>query len=127
MEKRFYWGTGILALLLILSILGAVCMKSIHHPGEEDLQAAAELALTENVSEAIALAEKARENWNRWRPFTAALADHTPMDETENRFAEMEVFAAAEESVHFSACCLELSNMLKAMYDAHCFTLWNIL
>ena len=127
MERRFYLGLGILIALLILGILSAAVMKFLHIPGAEALQTASVLALQGDSEKAITIAQDTKHNWERWRSLTASFADHSPIDDTENLFAEMEVFAAAGENVHFAACCRELSNMLEAMYEAHSFTLWNLL
>lgn len=127
MEKRFYLGIGLLALLLVISVLACFGMKAIHQPAEQALAQAAELALAGDMEQAVKLAQQSRSRWEHYRSCTASVADHSPMDDTENLFAEMEVYAAAGESAHFAACCLQLSNMAKAMYDAHSFTLWNLL
>ena len=127
MERRFYWGVVLLAVLLSLGIGSWLGMKAIHEPSEKELLQAAQLGLSGNLEQAIPLAERSYQRWQRYRCVTASVADHAPMDDTENLFAEVRVYAAAGEEEHFAACCQQLSNMTKAMYDAHCFTLWNLL
>ena len=127
MEKRFYLGLGVLLLLLAVSVAAWLGMQAIHQPEEQFLARASDLALAGDMEQAVPLAEAARSRWERYRCVTASVADHSPMDDTENLFAEMAVYAAAGEDAHFAACCLQLSNMAKAMYDAHSFTLWNLL
>ena len=127
MEKHFYFGLGLLILLLILGLLAWTGMAAAHEPSAALLEKASGLALSGDMQTATALGRQAKSRWERYRSFTASLADHAPMDDVEKLFAEMEVYAAAGESAHFAACCLQLSNMERAMYDAHSLTGWNLL
>ena len=127
MEKRFYLGLGILLVLLALGIGAAAGMKAVHQPVEDLLDRAARLALDENLEEALPLAQRAYERWEQCHSFTASLADHTPMDDTDTLFQELLVYGQMEEIPHFAACCRELVVMVEAMYDAHAFSLKNLL
>ncbi len=46
---------------------------------------------------------QAREAWGRSRHLGACFADHTPMEEIDALFAEVEVYAAAREETDFAA------------------------
>ena len=127
MERRFLLGLATLVLVLIFAVGAAIGMKAIHRPGEEALTQAADLALTEDMEQAIPLAREAYDRWQKYRSITAAFADHNPMDDTERLFRQMLVYAQAGEAPHFAACCSELSAMLKAIYETHGFSLKNIL
>ena len=127
MERRFALGIAILALALALVVGTSVGMKAIHNPGEIALEKAAGLAVNGQMEQAIPLAREAYSRWQKYRNVTAAFADHTPMDDTERLFREMLVYAQTQEAPHFAACCLQLSVMLKATYEAHGFSLRNIL
>ena len=127
METRFYLGLVILLVLLGLGIGTAMGMKTIHQPVEDLLRQAADLALEENLEEALPLARKAYAKWEKTHSITASLADHTPMDDTDTLFQEMLVYGQMEEIPHFAACCRELTVMIEAMYDAHAFSLKNLL
>ena len=127
MERRFLLGLAILLLVLAFAIGAAIGMKAIHRPGEIALTQAAQLALSEDMDQAIPLAQEAYARWQKYRSITAAFADHTPMDDTERLFREMLVYAEADEAPHFAACCTQLSAMLKATYETHGFSLKNIL
>lgn len=126
MERRFILGLAILILVLVFAVGAAIGMKAIHAPGEIALQKAAQLALADDLEHAISLAQESYRRWQRFQGITAAFADHTPMDDTERLFQEMLVYAEAEEAPHFAACCAQLSAMLKAIYEAHSFSLKNI-
>lgn len=127
MEKRFYLGCAILVVLLGLGIGAALGMKAIHRPVEDLLSQAAELAMAENMDTALPLAQKAYDRWQKRHSLTASLADHSPMDDTDTLFQEMLVYGELGEIPHFAACCRELTFMVEAMYDAHAFSLKNLL
>jgi hypothetical protein len=98
-----------------------------HLPTGELLRQAAEKALADDLDGAIPLGTAAKKRWEQRWFFTAAIADHGPMDEVDALFAEMEIYAATGEAPHFAACCRELSQRLEAMADAHRFSWWNVL
>lgn len=127
MERRFVLGIVLLLVVLIFAICTGVGMKVIHKPGETALNRAAQLALEDNMEQAIPLAKEAYNRWQTYRNLTAAFADHSPMDDTERLFKEMLVYADTGETPHFAACCSQLSAMLRAFYETHSFSLKNIL
>lgn len=127
MERRFILGIVLLVLALALCVSTTLGMKAIHAPAETALTEAARLALDGQMDAAVPLSTEAYNRWQKYRSLTAAFADHNPMDDTERLFREMLVYAKTEEIPHFAACCSELSAMLKAMYEAHEFSLKNIL
>ena len=127
MEKRFYLGIAILCVLLAMAIGVAAGMKGIHNPVETLLSDAADLAMANKLEEAVPLAQKAYARWQRFHSLTASFADHSPMDDTDILFQEMLVYGQMEEGPHFAACCRELVVMTQAMYDAHAFSLKNLL
>ena len=127
MEKRFYLGVVILAALLAISIGTAIVMTFIHQAVAQDLQDAAQLALENNLEEALPLANGAYDRWEQYHAVTASFADHSPMDDTDTLFQEMLVYGKTGEVPHFAACCRELAVMAEAMYDAHVFSLKNLL
>ncbi len=127
MEKRFYLGILILLVLLALGIGTTAGMRAIHKPMAVLLADAADHALNDRWEQALPLAQNAYRNWQRFRNITASFADHSPMDDTDTLFQEMLVYSQAGEVPHFAACCRELVVMVEAMYDAHIFSLKNLL
>lgn len=127
MEKRFYLGLAILALILAATIGVSMGMKAMHEPVQQLLTQAADLAAEENLEQALPLAQKAYNRWQRYHSLTASFADHSPMDDTDTLFEEMLVYGQMAEVPHFIACCRELAVMTEAMYDAHAFSLKNLL
>ncbi len=127
MEHRFYLGICLLAVFLILGVFVAFSMDAAAAPIAQQLEQASQDALSGDMEKSIALAESAKNGWyDHWKCF-AMVADHSPMDEIDGLFSEMEVYARSADSVHFSACCAQLSELVEAMADAHRFTWWNLL
>ena len=127
MGQRFWLGVGLLVVLLAASLFATWGMEAIHKPAEQGMAAAAEAALAGDFPGAVAAANRVYDRWQTYRNCTAAFADHAPMDDVEALFAEMQVYAQAEEVPHFAACCNQLRTLLKAMSDAHTPTWWNFL
>ena len=126
MEKRFYFGVGLLVLFLILGIVAAAATDSASAPIARQLEEAAREAVAGDVEKSIALAQSAKQNWQGvWKPF-ATVADHSPMDEIDGLFAELEIYAQAKDAVHLAACCAQLAELVEAMAEAHRPAWWNL-
>ncbi len=125
--RRLWLGLGILAVLLALCIGVTVSMEGIHNPIAEDLLQAAEAAQAGDWNTANALAASARTRWKKYWCFTAAVADHTPMDELDGLFAELEIYGQEQEMPHFAATCAHLHQLSRAMADSHTPSWWNLI
>ncbi len=125
--KRGWLGVGFLAVFLLAGILISVVMKDAHMPTQELLQQAADATLAGDFDRAVELGMEAKDRWERGWNGTAIVADHSPMDDIDALFAEMEIYAKTEEEPHFAACCQELAQRLQAMAEAHRFSWWNVL
>ena len=124
---RGWFGLGLLVLFLILGFVATMVMDNAHLPTEQLLAQAAEKALDGDFEGAVALGFEAKSRWERHWNGTATVADHSPMDDVDALFAEMDIYAATEEKPHFAAVCKELSQRIHAMAEAHRFSWWNIL
>ncbi len=120
-------GAGILAVFLILGILLSAAADKICLPTEELLEQAAERTLSGDFDGGIALGKEAQSQWQKQWNIIAAMADHEPMDEVDALFAEMEVYARADEQPHFAACCKQLARRIRSFADVHRFIWWNVL
>lgn len=127
MERRFWLGVGLLAVVLAVSLWVMVGMARLHEPVSDALDRAAQEALTGDWEAGVSLALQAKNTWETSWFGTASAADHSPMDEIDGLFAEMQVFAKTQEDVHFAACCAQLASLIRAMSDAHNLTWWNLL
>lgn len=127
MGGRFWLGVTILALFLVLGVVVTFATQSVQAPAAKALQTASQEALSGNFEKAVAEANSAYRRWLTYRNFTASVADHGPMDDVETLFAEMQVYAQAQEVPHFAACCAQLQVLLKAVAEAHSPAWWNFL
>ena len=125
--KRFLLGLGLLVLFLALGLVVSMAMDSAHLEIAEDLETASSLVLEESFSQGWALAKKAQLRWKDCWKWTAAVADHAPMDEIDGLFAQLTAFETEEEKVHYAAICSQLAKLVQAMAQAHSFSLENIL
>ncbi len=125
--RRLVMGIGILALLLTLSAGVAWTMDRIHSPVAQRLHQAAQAADREDWAQAQQLITAAKERWEQYWHFTAAVADHTPMDDLDGLWGELEVYLQHREQPHFSATCRHLAQLAEAMADSQLPTWWNII
>ena len=125
--KRFFLGLLILTMLLCGSLLIHRSLHYIHAPIADDLEQAAHAALREDWGKALSFARRASDRWHQFHRFTAAFADHTPMDELDQLFAQLPFFAHQRENPHFSALCQDLSTLARAMAESQRLSWWNLL
>ena len=124
---RGWLGAAVLVVFLILGIVIAGAMDKAHLPTGELLTQAAEMTLNGEFEKGVALGMEAKTQWEKKWSGTAAVADHSPMDEVDALFAEMEIYARTGEEPHFAACCKELAQRVRSVADAHRFSWWNLL
>ena len=125
--KRLYLGIAILFILLALGSSVSWGIHGIHEPIHAQLQQAHTAALDADWTLAQRLSLEAQQRWLRWQHFTAAFADHAPMDEIDSLFAQLTVYAQAKDIPHFCALCAELAQLTHAMSESHSPTWWNLL
>lgn len=125
--RRFWIGVILLAVLLAAGLWTSRAMDRIHTPIGTLLDGAAEAAQQEDWSRAELLATQARDAWAQSRHTVAALADHTPMDELDGLFAQLPIFLRQRDTAHFAVTCAELSQLARAMGEAHAPDWWNLL
>ena len=85
--KHFWVGSGILGILLGLSLWSAAVLEKIHTPLQQDLEAAAESVMAADWETAQALASRAEVRWQKERNKIAALASHNTMEEIDHILA----------------------------------------
>ena len=112
--KRSWIGFVLLLVLLAGGIAATWGMAKCHEPIARDLENAAKTALQGDMAQGEVLMLQAREAWGRSRHLGACFADHTPMEEIDALFAEVEVYAAAREETDFAAGCAALSRKVEA-------------
>ena len=125
--KRSLFGFILLVVLLLLSLGVTALMARLHEPIAMDLAQAAERISGGDWAGAVALAEKARRAWEQVEPLSACFADHGPMEEINQEFAQLEVYGFSREPMAFAAACGSLAEKVQAMSDAHGLHWRNIL
>ncbi len=124
---KLWLGIGILAVFLALGLGISFAMDHTHNTIAATLDAAAESALTGDLSTGEQQALTAKANWEKSWHASATVADHAPMDEIDGLFAQLSVYSRAGNMVDFAACCTRISMLVRAMSEAHSLTWWNLL
>ena len=122
MGKHFWWGCGLLALLLAFTWTVGIQMERTHQMPQQLLTQAQEAPM----GQATQMLAQAQKLWQRQEYWVSAVADHTPMEQIRALFAEAVIFGQAGEEVHFSTVCAHLASLLQDMSDAHQLTLQNL-
>lgn len=125
--KRLIIGTAVLLALLCLGLTVSISMVRIHTPIAADLRSASDAALDGSWTDAQALADRAHTRWQSYRELTAAFADHSPMDELDGLFAQLDTYEVSENKIAFSATCAQLAQLAEAMADSHRLRWWTLL
>lgn len=120
-------GAWLLVGLLVLGALSSWAMVRFSEPIGEAMSQAAEAALEEDWETAESLAGQARERWEKYWNYCAALADHEPMENINGLFAQLEIYAQSRDPQNFAAVCAQLSEDTKAIGEAHSLKWWNLL
>ena len=125
--KRIWLGIGLLAGLLAMGLLVTEHMEDTHLAVSRELERASRLALAEDWTGAERAMGKARGLWEKKRHFTAAFADHEPMDGIDALFAELKIYAAARDGEAYGAGAANLARQLEALGSSHSLNWWNLL
>ena len=124
---RGWIGAGLLAALLVTGLLVTGIMGKAHSDISEELELAARFAMARDWEEAAEEAEDAYEEWQEKWHFSAAFADHEPMEEIDALFAQLLPYLRSRDAVSFAAACRELARQVEAIGDAHGLNWWNLL
>ena len=125
--KRLWLGISLLTLFLTTSLLIGCAMDRTHLEIAEKLQNAAELVLQDHAALGKEQAQSAKAQWEKSWSWTAAVADHAPMDEIDGLFAQLKAYENPEDKTHYAATCLQLVKLVEAVAEAHRLSLQNLL
>lgn len=125
--KRLWIGVGLLVFFLVMGILLTLSFHRIHAPLSQTLDTASQEAIAGNWETAQSLAATARDRWEKYRKFTAAVADHEPLEEMDALFDQLEHYAVLGWEGEFAALCTQLSSMAAAMEESQALTWWTLL
>ena len=121
--KRLPIGIGVLLSLLALGFWVGRTADRIHGAVAADLEEAAQ---AQNWEEA-ASADAAWEKWEEHRGLSAAITDHTALDEIEAGFAQLQVYRRQGDLTHYTATCARLSQLIAALQEGHELSWQNVL
>lgn len=125
--RRFWFGLLLLTVLLVGGIFLGLWVDSTFTALSKDMAKACDLAVQEQLLQADHIVSITYNRWLDCRKATAAIADHTPMEEIDQLFRELEVYMQAEEGIHYAATCAQLGALLQAMADSHSVSWWQLL
>lgn len=125
--KRMWIGIGILIFLLIAGIGVLVASQSFFSTLAEDLEQAGAFALEEKWDKAWEKAEKSHSQWEKCRRFWAASTDHEPVEEVQNLFSQLEVYAREGMGTDFAAICKHIAHLAEAIDESHNLRWWSVL
>lgn len=125
--KRLIIGICVLSCLLALGITVSAVFHIAHTPTAYLLQDASQAALDGNWEDALQCSQAAQARWKRFHHLTACFADHSPMDEIDSLFAQLELYSQEQNRADFPARCAALSQLTKAIADSHSFRWWTFL
>ena len=120
-------GIALLILLLLSGLLSSWYMEWRNTQIAQELDNSAWLALSGQWQKARDTADAAKEQWEQSWDLWATLSDHTPMEEINSLFGELEIYGAAGERTDFARGCAVLASRLTAMANANKFCWWNVL
>ncbi len=125
--KRMWIGISLLLVVLLIGIGLTAAFSALHQPLAEKMEQASRAALAEDWEKAETLVEEASAQWERIRHFTAAVADHEPMEEMSSLLAELQVLLTLREKEAFATGCARLAKLAEAMAESQAVVWWNLL
>ena len=118
---------ALLLVLLLGGLLSGWYLERQHRDLARQLEDSAWLALSGQMSNARQEAQAAQTQWKKGRSLQAVLGDHTPMEDIDDLFAELQICGAAGEKTEFARICSILASRIEAMENACKLSWWNIL
>ena len=125
--KQLWYGTALLVFLFAAGLFLGNHLENAWAQPIRDLGRAVDAAMEENWDLASALVTRAEKDWQHHRGITAALVHHSPLEEIDRDFSQLEAFIRMEDTVQFSALCAALGQDLENLQQSGRFRWWNLL
>ena len=125
--KHLWFGSLLLCFLLALGAMVSYGVQQVQAPLTDQLEQAAEAGFSEDWVSADGFLTAARDQWEKYRTFLAAVVDHKPMEEIDSLFGELEFYQKARDSTLFSGVCQRLGQLTQAIGEAYRLSWWNLL
>lgn len=127
MGGRFWFGIALLCVLLTAGLLLSGILTIDQQRITGLLEQAEAFAYENNMSSAVTFVQQAYDLWKQKWEGLAAIADHSPLDDTEATFRELLAFGRTGENEEFCASCGKLISGVVAIGQAHQLAWWNFL
>ena len=118
--KLCWFGCGILAVLLALSLLCGLLTQRSTRDAAAALEQALEALDRDETAQAVEAGALARQHWQRHRRFLCAVLSHDELDGIEQGFAELRAYSAVGDAAELRSRCEVLLLQLRhiAQLDA---------
>ena len=123
--KRCIFGAVLLVAVGLACLWAGAALNRFTEPVCRNLERAQEAALAEDWEQAAAHALAAETAWEgKWHNLASA-ADHTPLEDIDDLFAQLSLCRRMEKKEDFPVLCAQLRRRLQAVSSAHALTWWN--
>ena len=125
--KRFWIGGALLLAILAAGLWTGKRMEKIHTDVVDRLRDCGQAAQEQRWEQAEAAVREAKERWEAGWTFSAALSDHTALEEIDGDFGELQVYLKNRDALRSAALCAKLAQMVDAVQESHRLTWRNLL
>ena len=123
--KRCIFGAVLLAIVGLACLWAGAALNRFTEPVCRNLERAQEAALAADWDKAAAHALAAETAWEgKWHGLASA-ADHTPLEDIDDLFAQLSLCRRMEKEEDFPVLCAQLRRRLQAVSSAHTLNWWN--
>ena len=125
--KRCIFGAALLVALGLGCLWTGTALSRFIRPLCNQLALAREEALAQSWDDAADHALAAQRDWQGSWHALAAAADHTPLEDIDDLFAQLGIYGRLRQEDTFAALCAQLERRLEAVENAHSLRWWNFL
>lgn len=122
--KRVWIGASLLALLLVAALLVGEGLYRRMEPGAQALRQAGTAAQSGDWTQAEALVADVQQDWKKMNWITAALTGHEELEEINDAFVQLPVYARRDAST-YQALCVSIAEAMDALAQNHACTWKN--
>lgn len=111
--KRSRFGIGLLAALLMLSLLADRAAVRYHGSVAQNLETASHSALAGDWNRTVQLSRAAMACWERCRPFRSAIGNQASMEQVDSLFARLDICLQRETCSDTAGLCAEIAQQVR--------------
>ena len=125
--KRAWFGGGLMVALLVLAVALYLLPGRVNGEIAQQMRSAAEYAEKEDWENARAVSGGCEERFFRLRKFSAAFADHAPLEQMEALFLQLRIYEKQKNAVSYAAAAVELSVLAEEVAESFSLHWWTFL